>query len=526
LQDATRISSELRVEIFELIDLRKAGREYNSRQLHSTYDEAQAVFSALWTQERSTPDLQRPLTNSKPTKVATSDGSLSNLPSNRSLSDLGKRIVYTKITPLPSNVPRQLALDLLHEHKEIIRMNPHITGVRTIEPPSHAASGEYFSNWYEITKIITWGFKKRTSFNGCFHDQPWGMQSHILAPTNTDIRQTYRIGGNQPGEPREPREVGIDTPLDGLYLREDVSITCQVPLTARSVKKEIEDASAAIVKRLQRKIELLDEGKLHAMFEDGNLKTAKPSYWAPTFDQPPNKSGMRSGYTTYSYSNIASSGAGYGPSSGESTQRREDRHDLGAVPLGLDANAAESNRQDWPMEAVELPASVSDDDDSDPEVRKLASRARSEELQIEDRVPTRSGETPIGMTMPQSMKQERKTREEVRRQDELYVEQQRRLAARKRRTAAVGAAALGDGGRHLSKASSQYTPESQQAPLDHTRSSGGHPRVAEVGDESSGEEFEHVRRSSEEERHRSAAAAAPSVTAIDELLRNWTTLDI
>ncbi len=37
---------------------------------------------------------------------------------------MGKHIVYTKITPLAPNVPRQLALDLLHSHEEVIRMNP------------------------------------------------------------------------------------------------------------------------------------------------------------------------------------------------------------------------------------------------------------------------------------------------------------------------------------------------------------------------------------------------------------------
>jgi hypothetical protein len=201
---------------------------------------------------------------------------------------MGKKIVYTKITPLPSNVPRQLALDLLHSHEEMIKMNPLVTGVRTIETPRNAGNDEYFSNWYEITEIITWGFglKKKISFNGCFHDQPWGMQSHIFAPMNTDMRQTYRIGGNQPGEPRETRELGVDTPLDGLYLREDVNITCQVPLTAGFIKKEMKESSAAMIERLRRKAELLDEGKLHAMFEDGKLKTAKPT-GAPTFNQQP-----------------------------------------------------------------------------------------------------------------------------------------------------------------------------------------------------------------------------------------------
>ena len=167
-------------------------------------------------------------------------------------------------------------------------MNPLVTGVRPIEAPRNAGSDEYFSSWYEITEIITWGFglKKKIAFNGCFHDQPWGMQSHVFAPMGTDMRQTYRIGGNQPGEPREPRELGVDTPLEGLYLREDVNMTCQVPLAAGFVKKEMKEASAAMIERMRRKAELLDEGKLHAMFEDGKLKTAKPS-GAATFDERP-----------------------------------------------------------------------------------------------------------------------------------------------------------------------------------------------------------------------------------------------
>ncbi|KAK3684388.1 hypothetical protein LTR37_020323 [Vermiconidia calcicola] len=201
---------------------------------------------------------------------------------------MGKQIVYTKITPLPSNVPRQLALDLLHSHEEVIRMNPLVTDVRSIDPPRNAAADEFFSNWVEITEIITWGFgmKKKIQFKGVFHDQPWGMQSHVFAPLNTDMRQTYRIGGNQPGEPRESRELGVDTPLDGLYLREDVNIMCNTPFAAGFVKKEMKESSKIMIDRITRKAELLDEGKLHAMFEHGKLKTSKPSA-EPTFiDRP------------------------------------------------------------------------------------------------------------------------------------------------------------------------------------------------------------------------------------------------
>ncbi|EGP84485.1 uncharacterized protein MYCGRDRAFT_75855, partial [Zymoseptoria tritici IPO323] len=189
-----------------------------------------------------------------------------------------KYVKYTKITPLPSNVPRQLAIELLHNHSEVIELNPLVTGVKAIDAPRTASSEEYFSQWYEISEIITWGFgmKKKITFKGVFHDQPWGLQSHVYAPMGVDLRNKYRIGGNQPGEPRETKELGVETPLDGLYLREDVEIVCNVAL-ASFVKKETKEATGKMIERLARKAELLDEGRLHAMFEDGKLKTAKPS---------------------------------------------------------------------------------------------------------------------------------------------------------------------------------------------------------------------------------------------------------
>ncbi|WPH04717.1 Hypothetical protein R9X50_00761000 [Acrodontium crateriforme] len=201
---------------------------------------------------------------------------------------MGKKVVYTKITPLPSNVPRQLALDMLHSHTEVIELNPLVTGVKTTTAPRDAHADEFFSNWYEISEIITWGFgiKKKINFKGVFHDQPWGLQAHVYAPMGVDLRNKYRVGGNQPGEPREARELGLETPQDGLYLREDHEITCSVPLTATFVKKEMKAATAIMVDRMTRKAELLGEGKLHAMFENGKLKTAKPNL-LPTFSDRP-----------------------------------------------------------------------------------------------------------------------------------------------------------------------------------------------------------------------------------------------
>ncbi|QIW99064.1 hypothetical protein AMS68_004582 [Peltaster fructicola] len=189
-----------------------------------------------------------------------------------------KRIVYTKITPLPANVPRQLALDMLHSHAEIIELNPLVTGHKPIEAPRDAARDEYFAQWYEIEEIITWGFgmKKKIAFKGCFHDMPWGLQTHIYAPLGVDLRNKYQIAGNQPGEPKEVRELGVDAPAEGLYLKEDVEITCNIALSS-FVKKETKQTLLTMIERMTKKAELLDDGVLHAMFENGRLKTINPT---------------------------------------------------------------------------------------------------------------------------------------------------------------------------------------------------------------------------------------------------------
>lgn len=191
---------------------------------------------------------------------------------------MGRRTAYTKITPLPSHIPRQLALDMLRSHGEVISINPLVTGHKPIPAPREAAADEFFAQWYEITEIITWGFglKKKISFKGVFYDLPNGLQTHTYAPMGVDLRNKWTVRGNQPGEPREPRELGIETPMEGLYLREDVEITCNVALTS-FVKKEMKAAAGVMVDRMTRKAELLDEGVLHAMWEDGKLKTSNPN---------------------------------------------------------------------------------------------------------------------------------------------------------------------------------------------------------------------------------------------------------
>jgi hypothetical protein len=193
-----------------------------------------------------------------------------------------KKTTYTNITPIPSFIPRQLAIDILHSHGEVIELNPLVTGFQAVKAPRDAPSDEFYATWYEISQRIQYipGIGKLGSgaikFKGCFHDMPWGLQTHIYAPAGVDLRNKWQICGNQPGEPTETRELGLGAPPEGLYLREDIEIKCNMTMVG-FVKKENKAASKILVERLIKKAELLDSGVLQGMMEKGKLKTVNPA---------------------------------------------------------------------------------------------------------------------------------------------------------------------------------------------------------------------------------------------------------
>ncbi|KAG6039415.1 hypothetical protein E4U41_002657 [Claviceps citrina] len=200
---------------------------------------------------------------------------------------LGKKEAFTVITPIPSYIPRQLALDILHSHSEVILLNPLVLDHKPVPAPRDAASDEFYSTWYEITEKIqvvpglgNIGSSKIT-FKACFHDMPWGLQTHVYAPFNVDMRYKYQIAGKQPGvePPLERCAMGLESlgaPRDGLYLREDIEFKCNITM-AGFVKSQAKAASKQMVERIVKKAELLDAGILQAMMEDGRLKTINPN---------------------------------------------------------------------------------------------------------------------------------------------------------------------------------------------------------------------------------------------------------
>jgi len=195
---------------------------------------------------------------------------------------LSKKTQYVQITPIPSFIPRQLAIDFLHSHSEILELNPLTTGYEAIKAPRDAPADEFYSTWYEISQRIQYipGAGKLGSgaikFRGVFHDLPFGLQTHTYAPANVDLRNKWQICGNQPGEPPEPKELGSNAPPEGLYIREDVEIKCNVAMVS-FVKKEMKAAAKIMLERLVKKAELLDKGELQAMMDDGRLRTVNPA---------------------------------------------------------------------------------------------------------------------------------------------------------------------------------------------------------------------------------------------------------
>jgi hypothetical protein len=195
---------------------------------------------------------------------------------------MGKRVLFTTITPLPPHIPRKLAIALLQNHKEMIELNPLVIDHHPIKAPKNAAADEFFAVWHEMTDRVQYvpGMGKlassKVSYKGVFHDMPWGLQTHIYAPLGLDIRDKWQIRGNQPGEPREARELGDTAPHDGLYLREEVDMTCPRMMVG-FVKKNLVNAHAVLVDRLLKKAELLDAGVLQSMMEEGRLKTINPA---------------------------------------------------------------------------------------------------------------------------------------------------------------------------------------------------------------------------------------------------------
>jgi len=190
---------------------------------------------------------------------------------------LWKRSIYTVVTPLPPTVSRETAVEMLHSHSEMIELNPLVINHTKTKPPPNAPPDEFHCTWYELTDRITYlpGIKGQVSYKACFHDLPRGLQTHVYAPAGLEIKEKWSIGGNEPGEEREVIELGLGNlgvPREGLYLREDVDMSCNVFLTG-FVKKTLNKAHGVLVDRLVVKADLADDKKQREGFRRASVLT-------------------------------------------------------------------------------------------------------------------------------------------------------------------------------------------------------------------------------------------------------------
>lgn len=142
----------------------------------------------------------------------------------------------------------------------MIDLNPLVIYRAPCKPPRFAPSDEYFSTWYTLKDKIQYipGSDKMAgdvTYNACFHDLPLGLQTHVYAPMGLEIRNKWTLGESKMGE---AVELGLDIPKQGLWLREDVDMRCNLLMTP-FVKKTLKKAHKVLVEKLLQVAKLTDK---------------------------------------------------------------------------------------------------------------------------------------------------------------------------------------------------------------------------------------------------------------------------
>lgn len=152
-------------------------------------------------------------------------------------------------------------MDALRDHYLMIDLNPLVQERHPIKPPSNATAEEYNCQWYSITDRVQYLpgglLSGKVTYSACLHDLPDGLQTHVYAPMGLDIKEKWSLGGTLPGEPAQPVELGINAPLHGLYLREDIDMRCNIVMSS-FVKKTLKKAHARLVERMVAKSHLAE----------------------------------------------------------------------------------------------------------------------------------------------------------------------------------------------------------------------------------------------------------------------------
>ncbi|KAI6244910.1 hypothetical protein HI914_07048 [Erysiphe necator] len=184
-----------------------------------------------------------------------------------------KRTFFTTITPLPSCVTREIVMEMLHSYTDIIDLNPLIEERHSIKPPPNATTEEYHCDWFSLTERVQYLpggiISGKVSYTACFHHLVNGLQAHYYAPLGIEIKNKWTLCGSLPGEAIAPVEIGLGAPKSGLYLREDVKITCNF-MAAPYFKKSAKKGHALLISRLVARAQFLNVRPSISLEQDFN----------------------------------------------------------------------------------------------------------------------------------------------------------------------------------------------------------------------------------------------------------------
>jgi hypothetical protein len=190
---------------------------------------------------------------------------------------MSKRTVFTTLTPLPVGIGRETVRESLKDHSMMIDLNPLVEERHPIKPPNNATAEEYHCAWYSLTDKVQYlpggMMSGKVSYNACFHDLENGLQTHVYAPMGLNIKSKWTLGGTLPGEPVAPVELGLGAPMQGLWLREDVDMKCNILMTS-FVKKTLKKAHSKLVERLLVKAQIVDAAMVNQQLMIQQMATA------------------------------------------------------------------------------------------------------------------------------------------------------------------------------------------------------------------------------------------------------------
>ncbi|KAF7859693.1 hypothetical protein EAF04_008772 [Stromatinia cepivora] len=219
---------------------------------------------------------------------------------------MSKRTVFTTVTPLPTGITRETVMETLRSHTEMIDLNPLVEERHPIKPPQNATAEEYHCLWYSLTDRVQYlpgGLMSgKVSYTCCFHDLENGLQTHCYAPMGLNIRGKWTLGGSLPGEPIAPVEMGAGVPLDGLWLREDVDMKCNIVMTS-FVKKTLKKSHSALVERLVVKAQILDRSIKNSRLNEETLSIPELATLRPSSSRTPSSQAPTAYSPTSDYDN-------------------------------------------------------------------------------------------------------------------------------------------------------------------------------------------------------------------------------